>query len=155
MALLIFAVLVLFFGISVVAMSAMPVMCHRDGQRTAYTTTLATKYQTDPVAGIAGRTAHPSSTILKPMVAILASSILLIAANAGVLGASRLSFSMGTYRQVPEMFNRVHKRFKTPIVAIIFFAAVAVRVGLPGDINQLTASISLAQRSALPWRMRR
>lgn len=132
---LIFAVLILFIGISIVAMSALPVFLDHGH----YTTLLATKYVADPVAGIAAQLPHPASDILKPMVAILAATILLIAANAGVLGASRLSFSMGTYQQVPTILNKVHPRFKTPIVAIIFFSMVAVLLVLPGDINQLTA----------------
>jgi APA family basic amino acid/polyamine antiporter len=141
--LLIFAVLVLFIGISLVALSAMPVIpCQLSDHCAAgqhYTTLLATKYQTDPVAGIARALPHPFSDVLLPMVAILASSILLIAANAGVLGASRLSFSMGTYRQVPEVLNRVHRRFKTPIVAILFFGCVAILIVLSGELPQLSA----------------
>ena len=133
---LIFAVLVLFIGISVVAMSALPVhLVH--GQ---YVTELVTKYIADPVAGIAGQLPHPASDILRPMVAILAFTILLIAANAGILGASRLSFSMGTYRQVPVILNKVHPRFKTPTAAIIFFSVIAILLVLPGDITQLTAA---------------
>jgi APA family basic amino acid/polyamine antiporter len=140
---LIFAVLVLFVGISLVALSAMPVVpCQLtdhcpSGQH--YTTLLATKYQTDPVAGIAHALPHPYSDFLLPMVAILASSILLIGANAGVLGASRLSFSMGSYQQVPEVLTRVQKRFRTPYVAILFFGTVAILIVLTGDITQLTA----------------
>lgn len=132
---LIFAVLILFVGISIVAMSALPVRLVNG----RYTTLLATKYITDPVAGIAGQLPHPASDILTPMVAILAATILLIAANAGILGASRLSFSMGTYRQVPTILNRVHPRFKTPTVAIIFFSVVAILLVIPGDIQLLTA----------------
>jgi len=148
-AILIFAVLVLFAGISAVALSAMPVLqCHvadacPSGQH--YTTLLATKYETDPVAGIARALPHPFKDILLPMVAILASSILLIAANAGVLGASRLSFSMGTYQQVPKVLNRVSRRFKTPVVAIVFFGAVAVLILLPGFVlrDEITALTAL------------
>src|SRR5947199_7967099 len=102
-------------------------------------TELVTKYIADPVAEIAGQLPHPASDILRPMVAILAASILLIAANAGILGASRLSFSMGTYRQVPLLLNKVHPRFKTPTVAIIFFSLVAILLVIPGDIGLLTA----------------
>ena len=132
---LIFAVLILFIGISVVAMSALPVhLVH--GQ---YTTLLATKFVADPVAGIAGQLPHPASDILTPLVAILAATILLIGANAGILGASRLSFSMGTYRQVPAILNKIHPRFGTPTVAIIFFSIVAVLIVIPGDIKLLTA----------------
>jgi APA family basic amino acid/polyamine antiporter len=117
-------------------MSALPVKLV-NGQ---YTTLLATKYIADPVAGIAGQLPHPASDLLRPMVAILAFTILLIAANAGILGASRLSFSMGTYRQVPVILNKVHPRFKTPTVAIIFFSVIAILLVLPGDIKQLTAA---------------
>lgn len=142
---LIFAVVVLFLGISIVAMSALPVhlvaghYAHGHFVKAYYTTELATKYIADPVAGIAGQLPHPFDAVLKPMVAILAATILLIAANAGILGASRLSFSMGTYRQVPSILNRVHRRFKTPTVAIIFFSMVAILLVIPGDITQLTA----------------
>lgn len=136
---LIFAVLVLFIGISVVAMSALPVYL----QHGQYTTLLAQQppqgFISDPVAGIAGQLPHPASDILKPLVAILAATILLIGANAGILGASRLSFSMGTYRQVPVVLNKVHPRFGTPTVAITFFSAVAVLIVIPGDIQLLTA----------------
>jgi len=133
---MIFAVLILFIGISIVALSALPVYKDRHGQ---YTTLLATKYVADPVAGIAGQLPHPASDILTPLVAVLATTILLIAANAGILGASRLSFSMGTYRQVPAVLNKIHPRFGTPTVAIIFFSLVAVLLVIPGDIQQLTA----------------
>ncbi len=132
---LIFAVLVLFIGISIVAMSALPVHLVNGH----YTTLLATKYIADPVAGVAGQLPHPFSDILRPLVAVLVTTILLIGANAGVLGASRLSFSMGTYRQLPTVLNRVHPRFKTPTVAIIFFSVVAILLVIPGDITQLTA----------------
>jgi APA family basic amino acid/polyamine antiporter len=142
-AILIFAVLVLFAGISIVALSAMPVHPCTPADHcpagTHYTTALATTYKNDPVAGIVKALPSPYKEIMLPLVAILASSILLIAANAGVLGASRLSFSMGTYRQVPKILNQVQKRFKTPVVAIAFFGLTAILIVLPGDITQLTA----------------
>ena len=143
---MIFAVLVLFAGISVVALSAMPVHICQPGElarhfctRGAYTTQLATRYLNDPVAGIARALPHPLRDILLPMVAILASSILLIAANAGVLGASRLAFSMGSYHQVPEILHRVNKRTKTPVASIVFFSLVAILIVLTGELTHLTA----------------
>jgi len=158
-AFLIFAVLILFIGISIVALSALPVFKDSHGQ---YTTLLATKFITDPVAGIAGELPHPASDILKPLVAILAATILLIAANAGILGASRLSFSMGTYRQVPAILNKIHPRFGTPTVAIIFFSLVAVLLVIPGDIQQLTTlyifgstlGFTMAHASLIAMRLR-
>jgi APA family basic amino acid/polyamine antiporter len=160
---LIFAVLILFVGISIVALSALPVFKDSHGQ---YTTLLAQQppkgFITDPVAGIAGQLPHPASDILKPLVAVLAATILLIAANAGILGASRLSFSMGTYRQVPAILNKIHPRFGTPSVAIIFFSVVAVVIVIPGDITLLTAlyifgstlGFTMAHASLIAMRLR-
>src|SRR5262249_45572151 len=61
---LIFAVIILFIGISIVAMSALPVTCDAHGH---CTTLLATTYVADPVAGIAAQLPHPASDILRPM----------------------------------------------------------------------------------------
>ena len=46
---------------------------------------------------------------------MLAATILFIATNAGVIGASRITYSMASYRQLPEVFRRLHPRFKTPV----------------------------------------
>lgn len=131
--LLIAAVLVLFFGISVVALAAMPVTCV-DGQ---CTTQLIGQYLADPVAGIAENLPEPFNHIFAPIVGVLAFTILLIAANAGVLGASRLSFSMGAHRQIPPLFYKIHPKLQTPYVAILFFGIIAVLLVLPGDVAQL------------------
>ncbi len=58
-------------------------------------------------------------------VGVLAATILFIATNAGVIGASRITYSMATYRQLPELFRRLHPRFKTPWLALVVFAGIA------------------------------
>jgi len=131
--LLIGAVLVLFFGISVVALSAMPVTCVGG----VCTTQLTSMFLEDPVAGIAANLPEPFNHIFAPIVGILAFTILLIAANAGVLGASRLSFSMGAHRQIPPFFYRIHPTLHTPYVSILFFGIVAILLVIPGDVPQL------------------
>ncbi|MBI2955561.1 MAG: APC family permease [Chloroflexi bacterium] len=137
---LVFAVLVLFTGISTVALSAMPVQLV-DGQ---YTTELATTYINDPVAGIAHKLPPPFSTVLTPIVGILASSILLIGANAGVIGVSRLSFSMGIHRQIPRFLEQVHPRFRTPYIAIILFCLAAIGLAASGSITQMAEAYIFA-----------
>ena len=47
-------------------------------------------------------------------VGILAITILVAATNAGVLGVSRLTYSMGLHRQMPDLMRRLHPRFRTP-----------------------------------------
>ena len=73
---------------------------------------------------------------LEIYVGILAATILFIATNAGVIGASRITYSMATYRQIPEIFRRLHPRFKTPWLSLLLFAGVApIAVILPGDVD--------------------
>ncbi|MBI2863333.1 MAG: APC family permease [Chloroflexi bacterium] len=137
---LIFAVLVLFTGITTIALSAMPVI-QVDGQ---YTTELATTYLNDPVAGIAHKLPNPYSLVLTPLVGILASSILLIGANAGVIGVSRLSFSMAAHRHLPEFWHKVHPRFRTPYIAIVCFCLIAVLLAMSGSIAQMSQAYVFA-----------
>ncbi len=118
---MIVAVLVIFAGISLVTLSAMTPQ------------ELATEWARDPVAGIAAKLPlEIIQVILKPLVAVLAATILLIATNAGLIGISRLAFSQGTHGLVPPMLSKVHNKFKTPYVAIIVFSCIAIALLIPG-----------------------
>jgi len=118
---MIITVLVLFAGISVVSFSAMAPQ------------ELASEWARDPIAGIAAKLPVAwLSTILKPLIAILAGTILLIATNAGLMGISRLAFSMGSHNLVPRVLSRIHPRFKTPYISIIIFSVVALLLLTPG-----------------------
>ena len=44
-----------------------------------------------------------------------------IATNAGLIGVSRLTYSMGQYRQLPEGLRRLHPKYRTPYIAIVVF----------------------------------
>jgi APA family basic amino acid/polyamine antiporter len=124
---MIVAVLVLFAGISIVALSAMTPQALGDP---------VGGWARDPVAGIA---AHlPSETlqsIFAPLVAILAATILLTATNAGLMGISRLSFNLASHKQLPAILGRVHYRFRTPYMAIILFCLLSILVLTPGVAN--------------------
>ena len=65
-------------------------------------------------------------------VGILAVTILVAATNAGVLGVSRLVYSMGMHRQMPDGMRRLHPRFRTPYLGILAFSAAACLALLPG-----------------------
>jgi basic amino acid/polyamine antiporter, APA family len=111
--LLTMVVLVLMYlGISLVALSALSPQ------------ELSTKYLEDPIAGIVAALPFGSS-VLGPWIGILAAILLFVASNAGLVGASRLAFNMGEYYQLPRFFYRLHTRFRTPYVSLLFFAAVA------------------------------
>ena len=118
---MIVTVLVIFAGISLVSLSAMTPQ------------ELASEWSRDPVAGIAASLPIPLlCSILKPLIAILAGTILLIATNAGLMGISRLAFSLGRHRLVPSALSQVHHRFKTPYISIILFSMVALLILSPG-----------------------
>jgi APA family basic amino acid/polyamine antiporter len=122
--LMIVAVLVLFAGISIVALSAMTPQLLGDP---------INGWARDPVAGIAANL--PSDTlqdIFAPLVAVLAATILLTASNAGLMGISRLAFNLSSHRQLPATLSRVHHRFRTPYIAIILFCLIALLVLAPG-----------------------
>jgi APA family basic amino acid/polyamine antiporter len=122
--LMIVAVLVLFAGISVVALSAMTPQMLGDP---------IGGWARDPVAGIAANL--PSEmlrSIFAPVVAVLAASILLTATNAGLLGISRLAFNMSSHNQFPPILGRIHHRFRTPYVSIMLFSLVALVLLAPG-----------------------
>lgn len=134
-------VLVIFSGISLVAFSTMS------------PTELATHWSRDPVAGIAHnlplklaeyQVGSPVGSILFAwfaevmektlplLVALLAATILLLATNAGLIGISRLAFSLGRSRQLPMLFSRLHQTSKTPYISLIVFTLVAILILLPG-----------------------
>jgi APA family basic amino acid/polyamine antiporter len=147
--LMIVVVLVLFAGVSLVALSAMTPQVLGDP---------VNGWARDPVAGIAngisqvispaeiaGRlNAGPEVTIivswllrgvrnaLPVLVAVLAATILLVATNAGLLGISRLTYNLSSRHQLPATLGRVHYRFRTPYIAIILFCVIALVLLIPG-----------------------
>src|SRR5680860_1422458 len=103
------AVLGLYLLIPVVALSAMPVTVDAAGQ---YSTALGTEFANDPILGIVENLGLSGglTDALRFYVGILAAVILLIATNAGLIGVSRLTYSMGQHRQLPEKLRQVHPR---------------------------------------------
>ena len=130
------AVVGIYAFLPAIALSAMPVTEGPDGE---FTTTLATVYADDPVLGIVENMGMSAALtdVLRVYVGVLAAVILLIATNAALIGLSRLTFSMGQHRQLPEILRAVHPRFKTPYIAIIVFSGVAALVMAPGETTFL------------------
>ena len=77
------------------------------------------------------------STVARYYVGALAATILLIATNAGMIGISRLSWSLAEHRQLPGVFAKLHPRYQTPWFTIVFFAAIAAVLLLPGNTSFL------------------
>ena len=134
------AVLGLYALLPIIALSAMPVTLGPDG----YTTELGTTFASDPVLGIVENLGLGATLTdgLRVYVGILAAVILVIATNAGMIGVSRLTFSMGQHRQLPERLRQVHPKYRTPHVAIITFSVIASIALLPGKADLLATMYS-------------
>ena len=115
-----------------------------------WTTALATTYKADPVAGIVMGFMQPLAFWAGIWVGILAFTILVIATNAGLIGISRLSYSLAGAEMLPRRFATLHPKFKTPYVSIIVFGILAAMLVLPGifvggkEIDLMSAVYSLA-----------
>jgi len=135
------AVLGIYSLLPIIALSALPVTQDASG---AYTTELGTTYADDPVLGIVENfgLAAGLTDVLRFYVGVLAAVILVIATNAALIGLSRLTFSMGQYRQLPEKLRQVHPRFGTPYIAIVVFSLVAAVTVLPGETELLATMYS-------------
>lgn len=59
-------------------------------------------------------------------VPVLGAVLVLISSNSGVFGSSRIAYAMSSSNLLPSIFQRVHSRFRTPAVSIVFFSTVAV-----------------------------
>jgi basic amino acid/polyamine antiporter, APA family len=131
-----FAVFAIYFTLPLVALSALPVHLIGGHQTTLLALTPENGgFQNDPVLGVVEHLGIRGAMLsaLKLYVGLLAATILFIATNAGIIGASRITYSMASYRQLPEVFRRLHPRFKTPWLSLIVFAGfVSIIVLLPG-----------------------
>jgi basic amino acid/polyamine antiporter, APA family len=126
--------------IPAVALSAMPVV-ERGGE---FTTALGTTFADDPILGIVENLGLGAglTDVMRYYVGVLAAVILVIATNAALIGVSRLTYSMGHYRQLPERLRQIHPRFHTPYIAILAFSLVAVLTVLPGETELLATMYS-------------
>ena len=88
---------------------------------------LGTRYLEDAVGGIA-MNFPVGGQILGPWVGVTAAIILMICANAGLIGCSRLIFSMGSNYQLPKVFSKLHARYRTPYMALFVFSLLAIGV---------------------------
>ncbi len=154
------AVLLLYLLIPMIALSAMPVV--NEGGK--YVTELTTTYRENPILGIVDNMPIGSfGNYLRVYVGMLAAIILTIATNAGLIGVSRLTYSMGQYRQVPKALRSIHPKFRTPYIALLVFGGIAVLALLPGKATFLATmyafgamlSFTIAHAAVIALRIRK
>jgi APA family basic amino acid/polyamine antiporter len=162
MALVVVAVLVIYSGLPSVALSALPVTHDASG----YHTQLADQYAGDPILGIVkNMDLGVFQTAAQYYVGLLAGTILLIASNAGIIGVSRLTYSMGQHQQLPDRVREINPRFRTPANGILIFGLIACVVIIPGQEEflgtlyafgaMLSFTIAHASLVVLRWRSAR
>src|SRR6476619_278070 len=159
------AVFAIYFTLPLIALSALPVKTTAHG----YQTLLGLGpeqggFKNDPVLGLVENLGLHGQVLqyAKIYVGILAATILLIATNAGVIGASRITYAMASHRQLPEIFRRLHPKFKTPWLSLLVFGGIiSIAVLLPGQTSFLgdmyafgaMLSFTIAHLSVIALRM--
>jgi APA family basic amino acid/polyamine antiporter len=134
------AVFAIYAALPAVALSALPVTQQANGD---YVTKLGVPedkggFAGDPILGVVKSLGlGPLQHAGEIYVGLLAATILIIAANAGILGVSRLVYSMGLHRQLPDGLRRLHPQFRTPWIGIILFGLIACVTLIPGQAEFL------------------
>jgi basic amino acid/polyamine antiporter, APA family len=134
------AVYAIYFTLPAVALSALPVQQRADG---TYYTLLGLPedeggFAGDPILGVVKQIDLGSLQGAGELyVGLLAATILFIATNAGIIGVSRLVYSMGIHRQLPDGLRRLHPRYRTPWIGILVFGGVAIVTLIPGQAEFL------------------
>ena len=87
----------------------------------------------NPVTAMA-RAIPNVGSFLALIVAFTGFSLCYVSTNTGVIGVSRVVFSMGRFRLLPRWFYKVHKTFRTPVRAILIFGIIGAILAIPGDL---------------------
>src|ERR1700685_3486799 len=146
--LVVLAVLGVYAGISVVALSALPILHHGVGyspelkqsfSTPGYATSLGGFFENDPMLGVIEHLGLHGTilTLAKYYLGLLAATILFIATNAGMIGISRLSWSLSEHRQLPQLFSQLHAKYRTPWFTLIFFSMLASTLIIYGNTEVL------------------
>src|SRR5206468_9305843 len=107
---LIFTVFIFAMAFSTLGLGVMPWQTFRDNIN-------------DPVAVLAHHI--PLVGVLAgPFAAFLGMTILAISANAGIMSASLLTFSMSRLQLITRRLDKVHARYRTPVRTIVLFSLI-------------------------------
>ena len=129
------AVFAIYALLPAVALSALPVHCVNGKCQTLLGLPESKGgFAGDPVLGVVQHLGlGPLQGAAEVYVGLLAATILFIATNAGIIGVSRLVYSMGIHRQVPDRLRQLHPKFRTPWIGILVFGGIACLTLIPGQ----------------------
>jgi basic amino acid/polyamine antiporter, APA family len=134
-------IVAVYVGIALIGIAALPV---HNGL-----SDLGARHLNAPLLGVVSAY-RPSWTadILKYVVAITGALGLIAAAGSGMLGVSRVGYSLATNRQIPSAVGRLHGRFGTPFVVIGIAALIAAALVIPADLELLIGIYAVGALSA-------
>ncbi len=93
---------------------------------------IGSQFQNDPVAGVAKgiamglSQANPLVIFLPLWVGFMGFLMLIMSTNTGVIGASRVTYSMARYKIMPSWFSRVDPKFRVPTRTIVVFTLASI-----------------------------
>lgn len=90
--------------------------------------------ESDPVAALASAIPYVGF-LAGHAAAILGATIVLISANTGVMGSSRLTYSMSEFHLASPWFNAVHPKYHTPVRSVVFFCGIAALEAIFGFLS--------------------
>ena len=146
------AVFAIYFTLPFIALSALPVRTAQPGDEVVrlggvepgerYTDLGLAREEggsaNDPILGVVSNMdLGPFQDVAFVYVGLLAATVLTLATNAGLIGVSRLVYSMGLHRQLPDALRRLHPKFGTPWIGVLIFGGIAILVLLPGQASFL------------------
>ena len=147
-----FAVFAIYFTLPWVALSALPVQTAGPDDQAVRNGTLEVGerftplgleredggFASDPIIGVVEQLDLGAfQGFAEAYFGLLAATILFLATNAGLIGVSRLVYSMGIHRQVPDRLRRLHPTFGTPWVGLLVFGSLAILMIIPGQAQFL------------------
>jgi APA family basic amino acid/polyamine antiporter len=145
-------------GMAVIALMAVPVVGGPDGPHTA----LGGEFVEEPVLGIVS--AYEPAWVAETMrwlVALVATPVLIWAASTSMLGVSRHIYTLAINRQIPSWLGKLHRRTATPYVAIVLSGLIAIGLVAPTSVKLLagiyafgaTLAITIAHLSIIRLRV--
>ena len=134
-------VLLLFVGVSAIGLMVLPVgqgIGVVGDQATGFGTELGGRFAEAPVLGIVHAIkSNWIGEVLGYGVAVVATLVLMQAANTGMVGITRTAYMLATHRQIPRALARLHPTYTTPYIVIAICTALVFLLLLPSDIELL------------------
>jgi APA family basic amino acid/polyamine antiporter len=136
------AMFVLFVGVSLVGLMALPV---RDGE-----TALGGRWVDAPVIGIIDRLSDSAAIdVLQVVVGVAAAATLVGMALASLSGAGRIAAQLARHRQMPTRLGRLHPTFGTPWLVIVVAGVVAMVLVSFRDMDALVGTMAFGAMTAV------